>query len=482
MNNTTIIVKNGSGKPEPDSLQQAELAIDVASGDLYTKLADDSVALLNDGADDVDLSDYVKEAPEDTKQYARQDGDWSEIVIPDGGTGSSVHIGENPPADPQEGQQWMEVPTDGDATMWIYDGGKWLQQPGGKDGAAGVDGNISDGTTDGTVATWNSTANSGAGQWTPNNNATIDATGNATFSGGLGIGPEGLHHTFAISNSVDGDVFSINPEAPSLGSEVTAGYSKVARLNAYNWASGNTTPLSIRCSDFFIDDTSTGRESFRIVGGNATFSGTVSASSFETPEANGNHFSLSAANFTEADTGTEIAYYGMTLDASVDYWTRFSGYTGVAFYTNGLKRMSIDAAGDATFSGTVSASQYIINGTRLTGANNGLIFGYNANGNTHQLLPTDSNGTLSNGVLNLGASGNRYKNIYGTTARMDIVIQDGSPVIDARGLIKTLSTLRNATKDETTIKGLRDAIGNAIGGLIEEFESQIAAMPAEDEA
>jgi hypothetical protein len=38
-------------------------------------------------------------------------------------------------------------------------------------------------------------------------------------------------------------------------------------------------------------------------------------------------------------------------------------------------------------------------------------------------------------------------------------------------LIETLSTLRNATKDETTIEGLRDAIGNAVGGLIEKFEA-----------
>ena len=124
-----IVIKKGAGVPSPDSLEQAELALDTTNGDLYTKLADDSVALLNDGADDVDLSDYVKEAPEDGKQYARKDAGWSEIVIPDGGTGSSVHIGENPPADPQEGQQWMEVPTDGDAVMWIYDGAVWLEQP-----------------------------------------------------------------------------------------------------------------------------------------------------------------------------------------------------------------------------------------------------------------------------------------------------------------------------------------------------------------
>jgi hypothetical protein len=50
----------------------------------------------------------------------------------------------------------------------------------------------------------------------------------------------------------------------------------------------------------------------------------------------------------------------------------------------------------------------------------------------------------------------------------------------AKDLIKTLSTLRNATKDETTIEGLRDAIGNAIGGLIEGLEHEIATMPAGD--
>jgi hypothetical protein len=62
------------------------------------------------------------------------------------------------------------------------------------------------------------------------------------------------------------------------------------------------------------------------------------------------------------------------------------------------------------------------------------------------------------------------------------VVQDGSPVIDAKGLISTLATLRNATKDETTLEGLRDSIGNAIGGLIEKFEAEIATMPAGDES
>ena len=128
----------------------------------------------------------VEEAPDDGKQYVRESKDWSELVIPDGGTGSSVHIGEAPPADPQEGQQWMEVPADGDATMWIYDGDKWLQQPGGKDGADGqngADGNIADATEQGVIATWDNTSQ----QWTPNDNIIVYPSGTFTSSGNAEI-------------------------------------------------------------------------------------------------------------------------------------------------------------------------------------------------------------------------------------------------------------------------------------------------------
>jgi hypothetical protein len=58
---------------------------------------------------------------------------------------------------------------------------------------------------------------------------------------------------------------------------------------------------------------------------------------------------------------------------------------------------------------------------------------------------------------------------------------NGTPKIGYQELISTLVTLRNATQDETTLEGLRDSIGNAIGGLIEEFENQIATMPAPEE-
>ena len=64
------------------------------------------------------------------------------------------------------------------------------------------------------------------------------------------------------------------------------------------------------------------------------------------------------------------------------------------------------------------------------------------------------------------------------TGRVDIpgtLYVNGVPKIGHSELITTLATLRNATKDETTLEGLRDSIGNAIGGLIEKFEQEIAA-------
>ena len=54
---------------------------------------------------------------------------------------------------------------------------------------------------------------------------------------------------------------------------------------------------------------------------------------------------------------------------------------------------------------------------------------------------------------------------------------NGTPKIGYQELITTLATLRQATMDETTLEGMRDALSDAIGGLIEKFEHEIATMP-----
>ena len=54
------------------------------------------------------------------------------------------------------------------------------------------------------------------------------------------------------------------------------------------------------------------------------------------------------------------------------------------------------------------------------------------------------------------------------------------PIIGAKRLISTLTTLRNATRDEATLEGLRDALSDAIGGIVQNLEHEISTMPVED--
>ena len=67
-------------------------------------------------------------------QYLMADGSVSAGQESGGG---SVQIGDEP-SDPQEGDQWLEIPADGDAIMWVYDGEKWLQMPGAGGGSVTV--------------------------------------------------------------------------------------------------------------------------------------------------------------------------------------------------------------------------------------------------------------------------------------------------------------------------------------------------------
>ena len=66
--------------------------------------------------------------------------------------------------------------------------------------------------------------------------------------------------------------------------------------------------------------------------------------------------------------------------------------------------------------------------------------------------------------------------ITGNTLRGTRLVQDGAPVVDAKGLINTLSTLRKATMDET--QDIRESLRSAIDELVAGFEQEIATMPA----
>ena len=587
----------------------------------------------------------------------------------EGGAGSSVHIGENPPADPEEGQQWMEVPATGDAIMWVYDGDKWLQQP--SSGGSGVsggeslwtddgDGNISYSSgivhaprfTSGEINTrsdgyiyFNSTVQfndvdnngdpiggppklqirgDGVRSWNPIQATDfLDADGNSIV--GTGGGGESLWAQDENSPDIyftKGKV-GIGTSSPNLNLTVQDAWGAGIGIKALNGAAEAMMNFSnSECSwnigtssggSLAVTDASNANQPLVInADGDATFSGRVHVGDrsaqepldvageftsttwndgveryrmarFENSAAlaasgirtgmnfwhdnnrgvvlqgatNGGNLSLgvrsgatdniamtidatgnvgvgadasqraglvvetmgdpnTAAKLalkSNADTYLRFARYGTATDAGMAIGNNYSrdngvfstddtafGISRISFGTAGdlifgtdpagtdgdvpTTRLTIDATGNAKFTGSVSANKQIYtdfylqtNSWRSKDQKTGLFL---SDTSINPINYADDPSGISNGEIDLGANTSRFKdgwfsgNIYknGST----------SPLINGTDLIKTLSTLRNATKDETTLEGMRDALGDAISGLIEDFEHQIATMPAEEES
>ena len=102
---TRITLKKGTGVPQADDIAEAELALDVVDGSLYTKLMDGSVVELNAG-----------------------------------GGGAGMIISDDEPTDVPTGTQWLDSTT---ADVWIWDDDKWLQFP--ASGGGGYETNSVDG-------------------------------------------------------------------------------------------------------------------------------------------------------------------------------------------------------------------------------------------------------------------------------------------------------------------------------------------------
>jgi len=230
--------------------------------------------------------------------------------------------------------------------------------------------------------------------------------------------------------------------------------------------------------------------------GDATFSGTVTATRKDNsgaPTSTKDPAILLMGGDSSVGDGGEIGFGAFTnrkfaaikgsiSDAGdngaghLDFYTRENPNTAEM-----SRALRITSNGNATFSGSVTAGPVTaetmqIRGNRLyDSGTDGIGLYFTKSGNA--ILPTDNNGQLVDGGPDLGNQQRKFKNgFFSGTVNGARVVQDGSPVIDAKGLITTLTTLRNATKDETTLEGLRDSIGNAIGGLIEKFEAEIATM------
>lgn len=282
--------------------------------------------------------------------WVEVDGKWVWDASGSGGAGAGMVISETEPTDKVEGMQWLN-PTTGLVLFW--DGEKWLEMPGGKDGADGKDG------VD--------------GLWTDNGGSISYNDGN------VGIGTD-------------------SPTKPGL----TVQKDGTAMVSLVNTAGSS-------CQILFGD--------------------------------------------ADSDAAGRLIY-----DNNGDYM-RFD--TG-----GGQERMRIDADGTVTVKGWLS-------GINIFRKDVGGIYFADSN-----VLPAGTDGNAVDDVMSLGSPYNRFKNCYLTGS---VVSARHGLSVGTRDLIETLSTLRDATKDETTLEGLRDSIGNAVGGLIEKFEAMQSTATQEIE-
>jgi hypothetical protein len=383
---TTIITKKGKGTPASDNLDVAELAIDIETGSLYTKLENLSVHEITAG-----------------------DGS--------GGTGSSVHIGDTPPANPQEGQQWMEVPADGDATMWIYDGANWLQQPGGKDGADGTNG------VD--------------GLWTDNGGNSISYDGDVVIGSGSG----GSSHPYTDLLLESNNHAAIQISTPS-GKEQALWFSDedatAAGGIAYNHLNDE---MAFRIND----DVRMTIDADGNVGINANS---------ETP-------------LTIGKTGTTALWEWDLQAGAVDSIRLSAKNPSGGYYAQDA--LVVDSGGTVTVNERLNCQKFCYEFPGDSNSGGGILFS-----STDEIRPTNGQSALSNNVLNLGTDKYRFREGHFGTA----IYVNGSPRIGYSELIEALSTLRNATMDET--QDIRESLRSAIDELVAGFEQEIAAMPAGD--
>ena len=386
---------------------------------------------------------YVEEAPNDGKQYVRESEAWAEVDIPEGD--SSVHIGENPPDSPQEGQQWMEVPASGDATMWIYDGANWLQQPGGKDGADGADG-----------------TNGSDGLWTDNGGGSISYDGAVTVTGDL-VASKSDSGADALAIGVNAGATSQGANSVAVGLDAahdTQGVNSVAIGNAAGRNNQGNESLSLGCQAGYGDQGAASvaigfTSGYTSQGDNAVSVGNLAG--FK----NQSQYAVSVGHQAGKDTQGNGS---VAIGGSAGYVSQSDGAVaiGPSAGENNQGSASI-AIGKAAGQNDQAANSIVISAT----------------GQSSSLSYAGVSIEVPGAYLNYNGSDEwRFAggNVVGGGLRFDSIVQDGSPVIDAKGLITALTTLRNATMDET--QDIRESLRSAIDELVAGFEQEIAAMPA----
>ena len=139
---TQLTTKSGRGAPTKSDLVEAELAVDLDSGKLYTKLGDGNVTAINSAsfigidpnADNYQYWRYKVNGANTVNVFSMQDLDFQAgpgMKMEQSGYGivfssSGMVISDAEPTDKVDGMQWLESTT---GRVWIWDADKWLEFP-----------------------------------------------------------------------------------------------------------------------------------------------------------------------------------------------------------------------------------------------------------------------------------------------------------------------------------------------------------------
>ena len=117
-NHVYIEIKHGPNSEFPPTtadLKLAELKINHDEGQLWTRLADNTIVKIGD-------KNFITEAPLDGELYGRKDGEWHRA------SGTGLIISPTPPKNVPTGTQWLDSVN---AVVYIWDEDKWLEFPAG---------------------------------------------------------------------------------------------------------------------------------------------------------------------------------------------------------------------------------------------------------------------------------------------------------------------------------------------------------------
>ena len=139
---TEITLKKGNGKPSDSALVEAEFALDVDSGKIYSKLADGKVRALNDAefigvdtnADNYQYWQYKINGFNTTSVMSTSFVDFKTgpgVGIKQDGYGlefsaAGMILSATEPSAPITGTLWMDANT---GIVFIWDADKWLEFP-----------------------------------------------------------------------------------------------------------------------------------------------------------------------------------------------------------------------------------------------------------------------------------------------------------------------------------------------------------------